>query len=77
MSADTPQTRDEKLLGWLAEKACDYLRWYGEREVKDAPLCPDCEQPEPWCYCDEKARQDRIAQDAFDAGFDRGMEANR
>lgn len=48
-----PKTR---ALDWLAEKANDYLRWHAEREVMDALLCPECETPTPWCYCEERDR---------------------
>lgn len=63
-----------KFLGWLAVKASDYCRWYAEREVRGAPVCPDCEAPEPWCYCREKERQQAMCEGAFADGYERAME---
>lgn len=62
----------ERLIAWLAAKANDYLIWVHEREIRDAAICPDCDQPEPVCYCAEKADRDAIMQSAYDAGREDG-----
>ena len=64
----------ERIIAWLAQKASDYLVWVHEREVRNAPTCPDCESPEPDCWCDERSRLDRIGDSAYDAGFEAGYE---
>lgn len=67
----------DRLIEWLAVKANNYLIWAFERDLAGAPICPDCDQPEPVCYCSEKATQDEIMQSAYDSGYDAGCEARR
>lgn len=63
---------------WAIDKLTDYatryLIWVEERSLRDAPICLDCDSPEPRCYCDERdAEQDRM-RDAFDAGWNEAVE---
>ena len=68
----------ERVLSWLEAKAGDYLRWRHEqayaRAKRTEPKCPDCEQPESFCWCEEKDREREMMQSAFDAGMDRAAE---
>lgn len=67
----------ERLIEWLAVRANNYLIWVHERDLRGAPICPDCDQPEPVCGCEENAARNERMQSAYDHGYDAGCEARR
>ena len=61
----------ERLLGWMGQRASDYLVWEHERDLARARAteaeCPDCQMPESYCGCDRY-------RDEMDAAFAAGEE---
>lgn len=66
----------DRLFDWLADKACDYFRWYDDRERRldkeRNGTCPDCECGVNFCYCDERDMQSRMARSIYEEGIDEG-----
>jgi len=63
----------EQLIDWLARRATAYLAWVHERECARAPICPDCEQPEPDCWCAQKQHEQAIIRSEYAMGYERAL----
>lgn len=69
------QRRDravQRVASWLMTVGTRLCLWSHHLDVwsvRNAPRCEDCEQPEQFCYCDEKRERDHAYDAAYTAGF--------